>query len=185
MTFYTSNLLFGINEIAQRRHFKDVSSMNNRIIENWNSLVVPDDTVYILGGVGEFEFLLSLNGEKKLMFTESERLFYEKYISEVTTNIHDMYNEEMFEVYVRNMFYISKVLYQKSILIKDYSGELIRLSTDKNSIKSSKQFVVEGNISDYQRMFNNGINADIFVNGMFPLSEVDVQRCIRNQNRLV
>ena len=43
MTFYTADIFFGNEDIAKRRHFKDVSSMNNEIIENWNSIITPDD----------------------------------------------------------------------------------------------------------------------------------------------
>lgn len=186
MTFYTADIFFGNEDIAKRRHFKDVSSMNNEIIENWNSIITPDDKVYILGGVGEFEFLLSLNGEKTLFLTKYERPFYEKYISSVTEDDDEVLNAEMFEVYIKNMFYVTKTLYQKSVYYKDYSGSMILLSTDKDRIRNMKEgYVVAGCIDDYQRMFKNGINANIYVNGMFPLSEMDVQESIHHQNDLI
>lgn len=186
MTFYTANMFFGSEDVARRRHFKDTSSMNNKIIENWNSIITPDDKVYILGGVGEFEFLLSLNGEKSLFVTRYEIPFFEKYISSITDEDDEVLNKEMFETYIRNVFYVSKTLYQKSVIYKDYSGNLVLLSTDKTRIESSKsEFIVAGGIGDYQRMFRNGINADIYVNGLFPISEVDVQDSIHHVNELI
>lgn len=186
MVFYTADMFFGNEDIAKRRHFKDVSSMNNKIVENWNSIITPDDKVYILGGVGEFEFLLSLNGEKTLFFTRYEKPFYDKYIASVTEDLEDDYNREMFEVYIKNMFYVTKTLFQKSILTKDYSGSIVRLSVDRNLIDTGgKEYIVAGGIGDYQRMFKNGINSDIYVNGLFPLSEVDVQNSIHHQNDLI
>lgn len=185
MIFYTANLMFGNETIAKHRHFKDASYMNNKIIENWNSVVTPEDKVYILGGIGTFEFLLSLNGEKTLMVTKHEKEFYDKYISSVTTNEEDAYNKEMFEVYVKNMFFVEKVLFQKSIVIKDFTGNMLRLSTDIDTTRNSDNFVIAGNMGDYQRMFNTGINADIYVNGLFPISEVDIRDSINHLHNLI
>lgn len=185
MNFYTANLMFGNDIVAKQRHLKDANYMNNKIIENWNSIITPEDKVYILGGVGVFEFLLSLNGEKTIMFTKHEKEFYDRYISSVTSNPDDIYNKEMFEVYVKNMFFVNSVLYQKSIIIKDFTGNLLRLSTDDTTTRESDNFVIAGNMGSYQRMFRTGINADIYVNGLFPLSEVDIRDGINHLHNLV
>lgn len=51
MNYYISDLHIGhANAIKfDGRPFADVNEMNNAIIENWNSRVKTDDTVYILG----------------------------------------------------------------------------------------------------------------------------------------
>ena len=51
MNYYISDLHIGhANAIKfDNRPFADVNEMNNAIIENWNSRVKKDDTVYILG----------------------------------------------------------------------------------------------------------------------------------------
>lgn len=185
MVFYAANLHFGNDDIARRRHYRDASSMNLRIIENWNSIITQEDSVYILGGVGEFEFLTSLNGDISIFFTESERRVYDKYISSVTSDLNDPYNQEMFDVYVKNMFYINKVLYQSSVIRRDYSGSLVRMSVSVSKIKNSDYYVIAGGIGSNQRMFRNGINSDIYVNGMFPLSEVDVQESRNRENKVL
>jgi calcineurin-like phosphoesterase family protein len=52
------------------RPFKTVDEMNKQLIENWNELVKPNDTVFFLGdfGLGTTDFLASLcsqlNGNK-------------------------------------------------------------------------------------------------------------------------
>lgn len=184
MTFYVSELFFGDSRVAQRRHFRDTSSMNSKIIENWNSIITPEDRVYILGGVGEFEFLLSLNGEKILMMTNNESEFYQRYIRSVTTELDDPCNREMFEVYLKNMFYIESTLFSKSVTRKDYSGNLVRLQTSKE-VKRDTIFTIFGSIGDYQRMTLNGINSNIYVNGMFPLSELEVEDSIRHRGELI
>lgn len=184
MVFYVSDLFFGDAKIAKRRHFRDTASMNNKIIENWNSIIVPDDKVYIIGGVGEFEFLLSLNGEKTLIMSEYEMEFYQRYIRSVTTELDDPSNKEMFEVYMKNMFYIENVSFSKSLTRKDYSGNLIRLQVAKE-VKRDTIFTIYGAVGDYQRMTRNGINAGIYVNGMFPLSEIEVEDCIKHKEELI
>ena len=185
MTFYTANLFFGDSSVAKRRHFNTTHLMHNRIIENWNSIITPDDEVYILGGVGEFEFLSSLNGEITVFMSEYERGFYDKYIDSVTDCKDDPYNKEMFDTYVRSMFYVNKVQYHNSIIKRDYSGSLIRLAIGREAIIKSSQFVVAGGIGDYQRMFKNGINADIYVNGMFPLTEVSVRGLVSHIKEII
>lgn len=51
MNYYISDLHIGhANAIRfDNRPFSDITEMNNAIIENWNSRVKTDDTVYILG----------------------------------------------------------------------------------------------------------------------------------------
>lgn len=177
MIFYSSELFFGNEEVAKRRHFQNVDSMNIRIIENWNSIVTQNDKVFILGGIGQFEFLLSLNGEKTIMLTPYEQGFYDTYIDSVTTDPDDVYNDEMFSVYLHNMFYVNETVYDRSILRKDYAGNMIRLSSVKNpsKYKGMYSYTVYGAVGEYQRVMNEGINSNIFVNGMFPLSEGDIE----------
>ena len=51
MNYYISDLHIGHANVIRfdGRPFVDVDEMNNAIIENWNSRVKTDDTVYILG----------------------------------------------------------------------------------------------------------------------------------------
>lgn len=181
MIFYSSELFFGNEDVAKRRHFSNADSMNIRIIENWNSIVTQSDKVYIIGGIGQFEFLLSLNGEKFLMLSPYEQDFYDEYIKSVTTDLEDEYNDEMFSVYLRNMFYINETIYDRTIFRKDYTGNLIRISSTEPSdtVKGNELYAysVYGAIGEHQRVLthNTGINANIFVNGMFPVSEGDIE----------
>ena len=177
MIFYSSELFFGDEEVAKRRHFHNADAMNLRIIENWNSVVTQNDKVYIIGGVGQFEFILSLNGEKTVMLSQYEQNFYDSYIDSVTTDPDDIYNDEMFGVYLKNMFYVSETVYDRSITRKNYTGNPIKLSTSMGkSIRNGIQtYTIYGAIGEYQRMFQDGINSNIFVNGMFPLSESDIE----------
>lgn len=53
MIFFTSDLHFNHKNIIEyeksSRNFSSLEEMNEKLIENWNSVVAEDDTVYILG----------------------------------------------------------------------------------------------------------------------------------------
>jgi calcineurin-like phosphoesterase family protein len=68
-TFVTSNQQFGRPGAIKsyKRPFEDVQEMNQELFESWNSVVSPEDTVYVLGNfawdpeTAEY-FLRNLNG---------------------------------------------------------------------------------------------------------------------------
>jgi calcineurin-like phosphoesterase family protein len=67
MNFFTADTHFNHANIIKfcHRPFGDVLAMNETLIDNWNRVVKPSDTVYHLGdfGFGEFKYILdSLNG---------------------------------------------------------------------------------------------------------------------------
>jgi calcineurin-like phosphoesterase family protein len=74
-TWFTSDTHFGHTNIIRysNRPFKDVNHMNEQIIERWNALVAPEDTVFHLGDValGKIDDSLAcvgrLNGYKVLV----------------------------------------------------------------------------------------------------------------------
>lgn len=75
MIYYTSDLHLGHANVIRfdGRPFMDVEEMERKIIENWNSVVKNEDTVYILGDFcwstdDEWDRILSLlNGQKVLI----------------------------------------------------------------------------------------------------------------------
>jgi len=78
MIFFTADLHFGHGNIIQycKRPFENEQQMNKGLIKNWNSVVSPEDEVFILGDFsikgknheGEFRHILEkLNGIKHLI----------------------------------------------------------------------------------------------------------------------
>ena len=76
MIWFTSDLHLGHRSVIsmQKRPFLDVEEMNRVLIDNYNTAVCQDDTVYILGDlcyrmrVGDANDIISgLNGKKYLI----------------------------------------------------------------------------------------------------------------------
>lgn len=73
MIFFTSDLHIYHNNVIRycNRPFKDIEEMNYKLVQNWNNVVKPEDTVY---NMGDFSlafrpvevFSHQLNGIKKL-----------------------------------------------------------------------------------------------------------------------
>lgn len=59
MHFSDPNIL-----IYSRPQFNTLNEMNELIVKNWNETVSDVDTVYILGDIGDLEYLNQLNGNK-------------------------------------------------------------------------------------------------------------------------
>lgn len=85
-TWFTSDTHFGherINELANRP-FTSVEEMNEAIIERWNAVVAPEDTVYHLGDVAmgkiadSLPLIGRLNGTKILVEGNHDRTFTDK-----------------------------------------------------------------------------------------------------------
>ena len=82
-TFFTSDTHFGHVNICRlaNRPFADVEEMNRAIINNWNSVVSPTDTVFVLGDfalgkiVDTLQHGLMLNGDKILISGNHDRTF--------------------------------------------------------------------------------------------------------------
>src|SRR5690349_12429086 len=85
MRFFTSDLHISHRRICEfepeSRPFKDVSHMNETIVERWNEVVRPDDTVFVLGDVAlgpveEWDNVLSrLSGHKHLIVGNHDKVF--------------------------------------------------------------------------------------------------------------
>lgn len=179
MIFFTSGLWFDTKLVAQKRHYKDEVEMNNTIVANWNKTVTDSDTVYILGDVGEFGFLKSLNGTKIVVLAHSDKKFYQTYIEGVTNVRNDDYDKEMFEVYANQNYGVHHVVFSDRIMCKLYSGRYVVLTTDYPNRGSKKEFNLVGGIGDLQKVFESGINTDISLHYMCPLSEIEVETLIR------
>lgn len=73
MIWFSSDLHFNDPRVINStgRPFKDLTEMNTTLVNNWNSVVDKEDTVYILGDFGDFTYTNYLNG--KLILIKGNR----------------------------------------------------------------------------------------------------------------
>lgn len=80
-TFFTSDTHFFHHNIIRycERPFSDIYTMNEHIVESWNSVVKPNDTIFHLGDISfgyadeTIEILSRLNGNKHLIAGNHDR----------------------------------------------------------------------------------------------------------------
>ena len=94
--FFTSDQHFGHKNIIHLcdRPFSDTVQMNNFMTYKWNSVVTPDDVVYVLGDIAYkmarhfSSYMEPLNGEKHLIIGNHDKLppiEYERHFKTVQT----------------------------------------------------------------------------------------------------
>ena len=96
MVWFTSDTHFGHANIIKycKRPFNNVDEMNQTIINNWNTVVAPEDEVYHLGDLAFFnknekltEMISQLNGTKYLIIGNHDKyskgMFYKSGFSSV------------------------------------------------------------------------------------------------------
>lgn len=81
-TFFTADLHFDHENIIKfcNRPFKNAQEMNESLISNWNGVVKPEDTVFVLGDVGFCDaqklmsYIRRLNGEIHLIYGNHDKV---------------------------------------------------------------------------------------------------------------
>lgn len=114
-TFFTSDLHFGHANVIKycNRPFKSASEMNEALINNWNSVVGPNDTVYILGDVffcqppEAIEILSRLNGRKHLVYgNHDKQIKSNRHVQQHFEAIHpDLYEKKIEDHFVTMCHY--------------------------------------------------------------------------------
>ena len=101
MIYFTSDLHFGHQNIIQltQRPFNDIQEMNKKLIDNYNSVVEKDDTVYFLGDIAheltldEIYNLLSQLKGRKILIRGNHDLSYEYELTNRKQKIFDEIND--------------------------------------------------------------------------------------------
>ena len=113
--WFTSDTHFSSERTLElsKRPFRSVEEMDKILIENWNSVVGENDTVYHLGDFGNYEIIKQLNGSINLIKgnydkNDEENLKqYEKYFNLIFNNTHNIilktWQEDCFVCYNINM----------------------------------------------------------------------------------
>ena len=97
---YTSCTRFGdkraIGEL--KRPFATVEEMDAEMVRRWNEAVKETDTVWHLGGFGDFTKVKQLNGEINILLSE-----YDGYLSRENDDYDDMNPREYIDCYLTAM----------------------------------------------------------------------------------
>ena len=101
MIYFTSDLHFGHQNIIQltQRPFNDIQEMNKKLIDNYNSVVEKDDTVYFLGDIAHeltldkiYNLLSQLKG-RKILIRGNHDLSYDYELTNCKQKIFDEIND--------------------------------------------------------------------------------------------
>ena len=122
MIFFTSDLHFYHEKIIHHcnRPFQDAQVMNEKIIDNWNSVVRPEDDVFILGDVTmkgpekAFAVLSRLAGNKFLIKGNHDKQYDMSLFEEITD----------FKTISANGIYIAMMHYPMLSWPKSHHGSL-------------------------------------------------------------
>lgn len=151
--YFTSDTHFSSDRALElsKRPFKSVKEMDLTMIERWNGLVKPWDTIYHLGDFGDFKWVDYLNG-----------------------NIHFLPgNYEKDIVIPDNLAFDTVYQYHEPVL---YNGWVLgHEPCFTKSLESLGSFSLFGHIHGRQKIKRFGIDVGVDANNFTPVSEDDVK----------
>lgn len=177
MMYFASDMFFRDESIALKRHYSTQEEMTSDILSKWNRTVCQEDDVFILGGVGDMNLLKSLNGHKTLLQSRYEEDHMKEYVSSISKIRDSEIDRDMYSFYMKSEFGVTNVIYSGKSIQKTYSGRVLFLSA---GLDLSQSLAVCGLSGEYHRVFKRGINANIYLNGMYPISEVDIEEMAKH-----
>jgi len=177
MIFFTSDHHFGHANVIKycNRPFKDVIEMDRHMIDRWNAVVKPDDTVYYLG---DFIFGSSqrkrdiaerLNGIKMLIKGNhdsgyKEGIHFSKIVDQLTINVAGQ------EVILNHYPYIG-----------DHS-EADRFESRRPKAKWGKQWLLHGHCHTAWKVRDRMINVGVDQWDFSPVGIAAIEEIMMGQN---
>lgn len=151
MIYFTSDTHFNQQRTLElsRRPFDSVEHMNKVLINNWNSIVKPGDTVYHLGDFGDISYREYLNGRIILLVGNYE--------------LKDYTYSELNE-------YFDIIEEPTEVVIGDHNFYLVHEPADQHPYK----FNLFGHIHKLQMVKRNGLNVGVDCHNFKPISLEEV-----------
>ena len=155
--FFTSDTHFSGKRTLElsKRPFKDINEMDSAIIENWNSKVTNDDTVYHLGDFGEPGMIRLLYG-KEIFFLPGITYDTKEVIDELK------HLDERIHIIRRNEVVL-------------YGGKNYVLVHEPETAKSNYTFFLYGHIHKLQMVKRNGLCVSQDAHHFCPISLEEVE----------
>ena len=148
--------------------------MNWKIIENWNSNIHPNDTVYHLGDFGELWPIQYLNG--KIILIKGN---YENNEIEINKNIEfkNKLNILFNKVYDGPIINEDNEINKKILCHEPLDGLKIynKLKYENNIKDNNIKIILFGHIHGRQKIKDFGIDVGVDANNFYPISEKDVE----------
>ena len=90
-TFFIADTHFDDEKIInfENRPFKDANEMNGIIISRWNEIVSDEDIVYLLGDIGNEDYIKQLKGIKYLVKGNHDTKINEEYRKAGFVEVYD------------------------------------------------------------------------------------------------
>lgn len=159
--FYTADTHFGEERTLRlsRRPFSNVSEMNSKLIQRWNSLVQANDTVYHLGDFGNLNIANSLHGQIILLLGNYE---------------HEALTQGQITL-ASLQAHFSEVI-QESVLLHTLEGTGERIAlVHEPSHRRMEMFNLFGHIHRLQMVKRNGLNVGVDCHDFAPVSPETVR----------
>jgi calcineurin-like phosphoesterase family protein len=186
MIYFTSDLHF--NHIAVIRYcnrpFASVEEMNTALINNWNSLIRDNDTVYILGDLTlspyrEFEAIgKSLNG-KKILIKGNHDGFSNGQYEKMGFQVFEEVKMKLVGSIVRLSHYPYPHPWYKRW--KAYKSELRFM--DRRPVKIKGEWLLHGHTHTKKRVINNMIHVGVDAWDYRPVSIVQIESIIARSKK--
>lgn len=174
MIHFTADPHFSHTNVLRycRRPFKDVQEMDNELIKRWNSVVKPEDTVYILGdfslkGSEDVDWyrriLKKLPGEKHLILGNHDTLKPFTYIDVGFASVHT-------HLHLNDMMTPEHEMWDEIILAHDPSVSVM---------DRSKLYLV-GHVHDLFKICKNAVNVGVDVWDYTPVSLKQIEELVED-----
>lgn len=179
--FFTSDTHFGSTRALElsKRPFLSVSDMGWKMVENWNKVVRPKDTVYHLGDFGDRSWIKYLNGQVRFLPGN-----YEK--NEISAHwTPSEFAQALLGMGFSHVYDPGKM---PSLTVDDYRVHLVHEPGDLKTLTDyelqspvfdhlgkDSRYALFGHIHGRQRIKKFGIDVGVDANNFTPMSEDDVK----------
>jgi calcineurin-like phosphoesterase family protein len=178
--WYTSDLHLGHANIIKYcdRPFKSADEMNRTIVNNWNSVVKPEDRVFVLGDVAlgkineSLEFVRELNGQKLLIPGNHDRCWSGH--KEIRPIDRTMYEDVGFKIIGEDVINI----HGWRLCHFPYEGDSHdgdRFDSHR-PVKGSERILVHGHVHEKWIVNGDQINVGVDVWDFMPVHESEIKK---------
>jgi calcineurin-like phosphoesterase family protein len=160
--WFTADTHFGSERTLKlsRRPFSNTSEMDTKIIENWNSKVNNEDTVYHFGDFGDYDVFKKLNGNIVLIMGNYEE-------DDMKNNFNNNWDD--YSNYIKKIGF--KDIIRKEMVYSLYINDaLVNINCcHKPEDCNMKMFNLFGHIHALQLVKKFGLNVGIDAHHFYPI----------------